>query len=591
VSEEEIEETTDEDTKEIAEKVPAATDTLEQAIEKVRALLNDKKDGCTIRELREKLRPPEVSAPDLTDALAALMLAEKADYTGNKSPTVILVNGELERFIIHRLYGNNQGLTVDELRTEAAQFGYSPAAFLDALMRHFKRDRAKMDDNQRVVSGIYGPPAKTQEWERAPRGAKSERYYEEAKPTTFQFETEYAKDHERILYSSAFRRLAGVTQVFRTSEGHAFHNRLTHSLKAGQIARSIVEQVTMKKMPNSKVDIHPDVVEAAALAHDFGHPPFGHAGEQELDSLCTQHGMPDGYEGNAQNLRIVTGLSRVRSEFRGLNLTRATLNALMKYPWMRDPAANTKEHKKWNAYATETRFFDFARSATQGKEKCLEAQVMEWADDIAYGVHDIEDGVRAGMIPLSELLNDAGERMRFLEGSREWWAGQACFNNSIDEAEHALNILNIAQPDLRRPYDDDAAQQAALHQLTTVLHHRYILAVDLKDDKLDLRPEYMKELSVLKYLMRFYVFCNPVLLPQQFGQRRVVRDLFDYFYAAAQSARDRNVLPTGVRELFEEDDSLDAGARAARAAADTVAGMTELEALAMHRLVVGVEAG
>ena len=86
----------------------------------------------------------------------------------------------------------------------------------------------------------------------------------------------------------------------------------------------------------------------------------------------------------------------------------------MKYPWLRE----SKEQKKWNAYTTEKRFFEFARSKMKEKEKSLEAQVMEWADDIAYGVHDIEDGVRAGMIPLSELLNDAGERERFLEGSR-----------------------------------------------------------------------------------------------------------------------------------------------------------------------------
>ncbi len=144
-----------------------------------------------------------------------------------------------------------------------------------------------------------------------------------------------------------------------------------------------------------------------------------------------------------------------------------------------------------------------------------------------------------------------------------------------------------------RPYDDDAAQRAALRQLTIMLHHRYIVAVKCKDDKLTFEPDHKREVTILKCLMRFYVFCNPVLLPQQYGQRRVISDLFGYFFEAAQSKdnNDRNVLPARVRELFDEDDSLDPRARAARAAADTVAGMTELEALAMHRRVTGMDAG
>ena len=181
----------------------------------------------------------------------------------------------------------------------------------------------------------------------------------------------------------------------------------------------------------------------------------------------------------------------------------------------------------------------------------------------------------------------------FSKEAEFWWGKQKCFNNSKDEAGVAFNILvRLAQRDLWRPYDGDTAQQAALRHLTTTLHHRYILVVDfdLKGDELNFRPEYKGELEILKCLMRFYVFCNPVLLPQQHGQRTVVRGLFDYFFAAAKSDSDRNVLPSRVREWFDEDDILDQKARAARAAADTVAGMTELEALAMHRLVTGTDA-
>ena len=573
---------------EIAGKVPTKKiDELTKPIEIALGVLAKETDGCTISELRDKMREEGVSGGVITDTVVALMLAEKATYTGNRSRTVKLANIELERSIINALYENKQGYTFDELLKAAEDKGVSADDLRRAITGEYIRNRV-IDEDGKIKSRIQGPPAVAKQRQRTEPGANDERYYEELWRTTYDFRSEFAKDRERIIYSSAFRRLAGVTQVFGTAQGHVFHNRLTHSIKAGQIARSIAEQL-------GHVDVHPDVVEAAALAHDLGHPPFGHTGEKELDDLLRKHGVIDGYEGNAQNLRIVTQLSRVRSEFRGLNLTRATLNALMKYPWLRGTEEQTKKHRKWNAYSTEKRFFEFARSRMQTEEKSDEAQVMEWADDIAYAVHDIEDGVRARMIPLNELLNDPGE---FLEGSKDWWGNQPCFSNSQDkdeDAKSAFNIFNIAAGDLRRPYDDDAAQQAALRQLTTVLHHRYTLAVTREDNRLLFRPEYKREVTILKGLMRFYVFCNPVLLPQQHGQRRVISDLFGYFFKAAKSDRDRNVLPSRVRELFDEDyNSLDQPARdvrAARAAADTVAGMTELEALAMHRRVTGTDAG
>jgi dGTPase len=569
---------------EIAEKIPSATAELKQALKTACAILEQR--SCTIRELLEK-KPAGVSTNDITDAVAALMLAGKATYTGDRSKTVMKANRELERFILDSLHTKKQSIAVDDLEKVAEREGISLDDLRDALMTESVSKRVELRDG-RIYSVFQRPPAKAERDDIPKPGTGWERYYEEAAPTTYGFENQYVKDHERIVYSSEFRRLAGVTQVFGTSEGHVFHNRLTHSIKAAQIARSIA----MRPALQGRVD--PDVVEAATLAHDLGHPPFGHAGEAELDRLLTDvHRVEDGYEGNAQNLRIVTQLSRVRREFRGLNLTRATLNALMKYPWSRGTG---KKAKKWNTYSSESRFFQFARSQMTGEgaeKKSDEAQVMEWADDIAYGVHDIEDGVRAGMIPLSELLNDSGERERFLEGSRGWWEDQPGFNKDKNLAKAASNILLLAESDLWRPYDDDAAQQAALRQLTTVLHHRYILAVKCDEKNNELRlgpegPEYEMELTMLKCLMRFYVFSNPVLLPQQYGQRRIISDLFRYFFEATQSNRTASVLPTRVRELFDEDDSPNRGARAA---ADTIAGMTELEAVAMHRVVTGTDPG
>ena len=580
------------ETEEIAMKIPSAKDATKRALEIAFMVMEEKRkegrEGCTILELlnHEKTKDAGVPSHEIIDAVAALMLAGKATYAGDKSKTVMKANKDLERFIIHNLHVNNQDRTIEDLQKEAERQGISADDFHEALITESVRNRVAHEGGK-IRSVIQGPPDVIQDWARPGPGTDWERYYEESTPTTYGYENEYAKDHERIVYSSEFRRLAGVTQVFGTSEGHVFHNRLTHSIKAAQIARSIALRL------NRTEQVRPDVVEAAALAHDLGHPPFVHAGEAKLDSLLRAHDVHDGYEGNAQNLRIVTQLSRVRREFRGLNLTRATLNALMKYPWLREPQG--KKAKKWNTYSTERRFFQFARSQMTGakqEQKSDEAQVMEWADDIAYGVHDIEDGVRAGMIPLSELLKDQGERDRFLEGSKVWWEDEPGFGETKDVAEAAFNILLIAERDLRRPYDDDAAQQAALRQLTTVLHHRYILAVRFdENDKLRFGPEYAREVTILKCLMRFYVFCNPVLLPQQNGHRKVIGDLFDYFFEATQPDRSPNVLPTRVRELFDEDDTPNLQARAARAAADTVAGMTELEALAMHRVVTGTDSG
>ena len=288
-----------EEMEEIAKKVPMATDAMKQAINTACAVLQGKKDGCTIRELREKAKKAKVSAHDLTDAVAGLMLAGKATYTGDRSRTVIMVNKKLEDFIIDSL--KNPDCTFDKLQKEAEREGYSLHEFRDAL----ERQSVIIDEHGKIKrkDPYQPPPAKAWDTQRAPRGSEGERYYEEASTATYQFENEFVKDHERVLYSSAFRRLAGVTQVFGTSQGHVFHNRLTHSIKAGQIARSIADRLK-KERPD--IQFHPDVVEAAALAHDLGHPPFGHTGELELDSLLTKHGVHDGYEGNAQNLRIVT---------------------------------------------------------------------------------------------------------------------------------------------------------------------------------------------------------------------------------------------------------------------------------------------
>src|SRR5205809_376743 len=162
------------------------------------------------------------------------------------------------------------------------------------------------------------------------------------------------RDRDRVLYSSSFRRLAEVTQVVAANSGYVFHNRLTHSLQVAQVGRRLAEKLN-KIQPETKEFIDPDVVEAACLAHDLGHPPFGHIAEHALNELADEIG---GFEGNAQSFRIVTRLASRSPNHAGLDLTAATLAAVLKYPWQR--GGNPQKTNKWGAYDSETRDFEFA---------------------------------------------------------------------------------------------------------------------------------------------------------------------------------------------------------------------------------------
>jgi len=195
--------------------------------------------------------------------------------------------------------------------------------------------------------------------------------------------SEFQRDRDRILYASTLRRLDGVSQVVAASEGHVFHNRLTHVLKVAQIGRGVAEQVLYdakdKGLAEALGGLSLDVVESAALAHDLGHPPFGHIAEHQLDELVKKHGDTDGFEGNAQSFRIVTKLAVRSKESSGLNLTRATLNGLLKYPWFRG-TGGTKHERKWGAYHAEEEDFKWVREGMRGDErKSVEAELMDWA--------------------------------------------------------------------------------------------------------------------------------------------------------------------------------------------------------------------
>lgn len=243
---------------------------------------------------------------------------------------------------------------------------------------------------------------------------------------------EYERDYSRLIGSPAFRRLQGKSQVFGAGTGDYYRTRLTHSLEVSQIARELAGRLG-RKYPALSTESHPGlvldkaVVEIAALAHDLGHPPFGHKGEEVLNGILgSRYGMK--YEGNAQNYRILMFLEKRAGSDRGLDLTAAVLLAINKYPFSLEDEGRLK-----GLYASEWEEIAKLRTLWGIPPGCctLEAQLMDLCDDIAYSTHDIEDGIRAGKIQMHEaffnsprLVRSLVEEIRKEEGNgRHYWSG------------------------------------------------------------------------------------------------------------------------------------------------------------------------
>jgi dGTPase len=374
----------------------------------------------------------------------------------------------------------------------------------------------------------------------------------------------FRHDRDRILYTSAFRRLARVTQVVASAEGHVFHNRSTDTLEVAQIARRLAERLIKSTDTETLAGVgglDADVAETAALAHDLGHPPFGHIAEDELKELAKNHG---GFEGNPQSFRIVTSLSLRKREFGGLNLTRATLNAILKYPWHR--ADHGARHRKWGYYETEKNAFDFARELFSAGDdtKSAEAEIMDWSDDVAYAVHDVGDFYRTGLIPLDRLAVDPKERTRFFQSTfARWDAEKLDAAYETREARQELSdvfsqLMELIPEPIREIYTGTRQQRAALRSLTSALIGRYSDGIKLHVPEASskrrgtLSRDMELELKMLKELTWTYVIRNPRLATQQHGQRKVIKDLFTYFSAAAKDTAGRTIFPVPYREQLEQ---------------------------------------
>lgn len=366
--------------------------------------------------------------------------------------------------------------------------------------------------------------------------------------------------------------------------------------------------------------LDPDVVETACLAHDLGHPPFGHVAEEALDDhIRTRDGetLEEGFEGNPQSFRIVAKLAVKGGNLQGLGLTRASLNAILKYPWPRGPKGSDR-HDKWGYYPREEEAFEFARDLVPDgfSDPCLEAQIMDWADEVTYAVHDLADFYQAGYIPLHRIVEDTTSREDFLDEERVQEDVLEELGADRDQAREFFDTLDEAfyPPSLKIPFDGTREQGAHLKRFSSDLITRFLrvspeqdemaaVRVDTSGDhpQFEVDPQLRLEVEILRALPDVYVFGASPLLAQQAGHQRIVKRLFEEFHRAAGRDSDhRDLLPSPLQDLADyveeaedEGDVLtdDAKNHRIRLAADAVASLDERQAVTLYEKLLGTRAG
>ena len=394
--------------------------------------------------------------------------------------------------------------------------------------------------------------------------------------------TAFERDRARVVHSSALRRLGAKTQVVGPAdvESDFPRTRLTHSLECAQVGREL----------GATLGCDPDLVETACLAHDLGHPPFGHNGEAALDQAAQAIG---GFEGNAQSFRLLTRLEAktVADDGRsaGLNLTRASLDAATKYPWPKGrkregaKASDHEEHSgKFGVYDDDLEVFGWMRDGALDERRCIEAQVMDWSDDVAYSVHDLEDGVEAGLVKLDHL------------GDVEGWgdvvtAATGYYLPDAEPAELESGIRRLIElPCWPSAHDGSLNSLAALKNLTSQLIGRFCQAAEAAtreaygrapltryDADLIVPRASRVECALLKAVTAHYVMNREGVVAIHSKQRTLLLELVDQL--KAQSGE-------GLEPLFRTAwaAATDDAARL-RVIVDQVASLTDTSAVIWHR--------
>ena len=344
--------------------------------------------------------------------------------------------------------------------------------------------------------------------------------------------SEFQRDRDRIIHSGAFRRLEYKTQVFVNHEGDLFRTRLTHSIEVAQIARSIARRLRLNE----------DLAEAISLAHDLGHTPFGHAGQDALNACMKTYG---GFEHNLQSLRVVDMLEERYAEFDGLNLCFETREGILKH-CSADNAAKLGD--------VGARFLNNRRPS-------LEAQVANLADEIAYNNHDVDDGLRSGLITLEQL-------------------------EAVPLVAAQLNVVRHAYPDLPERRVVHETVRRMINTLVTDLIRQSESNISLQAPAtleevrsapalIAYSPEINEQQRALKNFLRIHLYRHYRVLRMSAKAQRIISDLFGIFMA------DSRLLPPQFQSLAEHD--------RARAVADYIAGMTDRYAIREHRRIFSVE--
>lgn len=406
--------------------------------------------------------------------------------------------------------------------------------------------------------------------------------------------TEFERDRSRILHAEAFRRLQEKQQVFYGARGASYRTRLTHSMEVALIAKALAR----------KFGADPDLCETVALGHDLGHPPFGHNGEGVLNDCMVDAG---GYEGNAQSLRIVRRLELKGHRYDGLNLTWASIDGMLKYktPWhvaatqpharlrrqrdlvhnVSDDARDLREtgHAPKCVYDEDWDFVQRVyRDRGTGTGNSFECRILDLADDIAYCVSDLQDGLMMGFLSMDDL-RDAAEQdgyfdeiVAFLERGGDHWdharvaAMLGEFVSLFDRID--ARALQRGRTRGRR----DALSVATSKELASKLHRELVHAVELGDDGLpSLDDEKACKISVLKAVTRTQILRDVRLTTLDAAARKVVRRLFEAY------ANDPGLLPRSIADRLRSPDHTDR--EKLRLVCDHVAAMSDDAAVAAYR--------
>jgi dGTPase len=377
--------------------------------------------------------------------------------------------------------------------------------------------------------------------------------------------TEFMRDRARVIHSAALRRLAAKTQVAVPWENDFQRTRLSHSLECAQIGRELGESL----------GADPDLLETACLSHDLGHPPFGHNGEEALAEVAKDFG---GFEGNAQSFRLLTRIEAKTvdedGKTVGLNLTRASLDAGTKYPWPR--AINPR---KFGVYDDDVEIFNWMRQGAPSDRKCIEAQIMDWSDDCAYSVHDLEDAIFVGQIKVDNFERDFDILHKEMQDS---------YGSTATKEEAIAALQRLQQLSCwPRYYDGSHRSLARLKDSTSQLIGRFVLAAELETRKvhgdgalrryeadLVIPREQEIEVDFLKAVAGHYLINAAISQERYAKQQIVIKELVEMLHKHAATELD----PIFVKDWQASSDETSR----MRIIIDQVASLTDPGAYALH---------